>query len=74
MHLVQATLGHSSTTSAYLHARPGDSSARFLTLENYSQESGRFQLRSFRTGVMDVSTATNPRQKEKYGNVHNRLR
>ena len=32
IHLVQATLGHSSvtTTSAYLHARPGDSSARFL--------------------------------------------
>jgi site-specific recombinase XerD len=32
IHLVQATLGHRSvaTTSAYLHARPGDSSARFL--------------------------------------------
>jgi site-specific recombinase XerD len=32
IHLVQATLGHSSvaTTSSYLHARPGDSSARFL--------------------------------------------
>ena len=30
IHLVQATLGHSSvaTTSGYLHARPGDSSAR----------------------------------------------
>jgi site-specific recombinase XerD len=28
IHLVEATLGHSSvvTTSAYLHARPGDSS------------------------------------------------
>jgi integrase/recombinase XerD len=36
IHLVQATLGHRSvaTTSAYLHARPGDSSARFLTIEN----------------------------------------
>jgi integrase/recombinase XerD len=34
LHLVQATLGHSSiaTTSGYLHARPGDSSARFLTM------------------------------------------
>ncbi len=34
IHLVQATLGHSSvaTTSAYLHARPGDSSARFLAI------------------------------------------
>jgi integrase/recombinase XerD len=32
IHLVQATLGHRSvaTTSAYLHARPGDSSVRFL--------------------------------------------
>ena len=31
IHLVQATLGHcSAATSAYLHARPGDSSARFL--------------------------------------------
>lgn len=32
IHLVQATLGHRSVaiTTAYLHARPGDSSARFL--------------------------------------------
>ena len=32
IHLVQATLGHSSvaTTGRYLHARPNDSSARFL--------------------------------------------
>ena len=39
IHLVQATLGHSSvaTTSAYLHARPGDSSARFLAC---AQKSG----------------------------------
>ncbi len=34
IHLFQATLGHRSvvTTSAYLHARPADSSARFLTV------------------------------------------
>ena len=32
IHLVQATLGHASvaTTGLYLHARPGDSSARYL--------------------------------------------
>jgi site-specific recombinase XerD len=32
LHLVQATLGHASvaTTSKYLHARPTDSSARYL--------------------------------------------
>jgi integrase/recombinase XerD len=32
IHLVQATLGYSSvaTTSRYLHARPTDSSARYL--------------------------------------------
>ena len=32
IHLVQATLGHSSvaTTGRYLHARPTDSSARYL--------------------------------------------
>lgn len=34
IHLVQATLGHSSvaTTGKYLHARPGESSGRFLPL------------------------------------------
>jgi integrase/recombinase XerD len=44
IHLVQATLGHSSvaTTSRYLHARPGDSSARFLPLERFSPEAGLF--------------------------------
>ena len=32
IHLVEATLGHASiaATSRYLHARPGDSSARFI--------------------------------------------
>ena len=34
IHLVQATLGHASitTTGRYLHARPNDSSSRFLSL------------------------------------------
>jgi integrase/recombinase XerD len=34
IHLVSATLGHASisTTGRYLHARPSDSSARFLKL------------------------------------------
>jgi site-specific recombinase XerD len=34
IHLVQATLGHASitTTGRYLHARPKDSSSRFLAL------------------------------------------
>jgi integrase/recombinase XerD len=34
IHLVQATLGHASvaTTGRYLHARPQDSSARYLDL------------------------------------------
>jgi integrase/recombinase XerD len=34
IHLVQATLGHASitTTGRYLHARPNDSSSRFLPL------------------------------------------
>jgi len=34
IHLVQTTLGHASitTTGRYLHARPNDSSSRFLTL------------------------------------------
>lgn len=35
IHLVQATLGHASvaTTGRYLHARPTESSSKFLTLE-----------------------------------------
>ena len=59
IHLVQATLGHSSvaTTSSYLHARPGDSSARFLALERFSPESCRIALPLPPTGVMDVMTA-----------------
>ncbi len=34
IHLVQATLGHASvaTTGRYLHARPNDSSARYLAV------------------------------------------
>lgn len=34
IHLVQSTLGHGSvsTTGAYLHARPGDSSSRYLSV------------------------------------------
>ncbi|GAA4247041.1 tyrosine-type recombinase/integrase [Azospirillum formosense] len=34
IHLVQATLGHASvaTTGRYLHARPSDSSARYLAV------------------------------------------
>ena len=34
IHLVQATLGHASiaTTGRYLHARPRDSSSRYLPL------------------------------------------
>ena len=58
IHLVQATLGHSSvaTTSAYLHARPGDSSARYLS-ETFLRNSGKSALPLERTGVMDVIDA-----------------
>jgi integrase/recombinase XerD len=56
IHLVQATLGHSSvaTTSAYLHARPGDSSARFLAAETFLTKSVKSALPLNHTGVMDV--------------------
>ena len=56
IHLVQATLGHSSvaTTSAYLHARPGDSSARFLFLEKPPEGFSRIALPLERTGVMNM--------------------
>jgi integrase/recombinase XerD len=56
IHLVQATLGHGSvaTTSAYLHARPGDSSARFLDAGNLLAESRGLALPLKPTRVMDV--------------------
>ena len=59
IHLVQATLGHSSvaTTSAYLHARPGDSGARFLL--------SRIALPLFPSRAMNVTTAKHKRPKEK---------
>jgi integrase/recombinase XerD len=59
IHLVQATLGHSSvaTTSAYLHARPGDSSARFLATETFLPKSVKSALPLQHTRVMDVMTA-----------------
>lgn len=65
IHLVQATLGHSSvaTTSAYLHIRPGESSARFLTQEGFLPESGESTLPLQRTGVMDVMTAKSAEQR-----------
>ena len=58
IHLVQATLGHSSvaTTSRYLHARPGDSSARFLALEGFPESRG-IDLLVSRAGAMNVLTA-----------------
>jgi site-specific recombinase XerD len=67
IHLVQATLGHSSvaTTSSYLHARPGDSSARFLALERFSPEPSRIRLPLSPAGVMNVTTAKYKRTKEK---------
>lgn len=67
IHLVQATLGHSSvaTTSSYLHARPGDSSARFLAFEIFSPEPSRIRLPLFPTRVMNVTTAKHKRPKEK---------
>ena len=67
IHLVQATLGHSSvaTTSSYLHARPGDSSARFVSLERFSPESDRIDLPLVSAGVMNVTTAKHKRPKEK---------
>jgi integrase/recombinase XerD len=65
IHLVQATLGHSSvaTTSRYLHARPGDSSARFLSLERFSPASCGIALPLQPTGVMDVMTAKAAKEK-----------
>ena len=59
IHLVQATLGHSSvaTTSRYLHARPGDSSARYLALGEFSTASRGIDLPVPSTRVMNVLTA-----------------
>jgi integrase/recombinase XerD len=67
IHLVQATLGHSSvaTTSSYLHARPGDSSARFLAFERFSPEPSRIRLPLSPTRAMNVTTANYKRPKEK---------
>jgi site-specific recombinase XerD len=67
IHLVQATLGHSSvaTTSVYLHARPCDSSARFLAPERFLQESGAPALPLPRTEVMNVTTAKSAEQRKK---------
>jgi hypothetical protein len=67
IHLVQATLGHSSvaTTSSYLHARPGDSSARFPDLEGFSAEPSRIRLPLSPTGVINVTTAKYKQSKEK---------
>jgi integrase/recombinase XerD len=65
IHLVQATLGHSSvaTTSRYLHARPGESSARFLDPKRFLQESGAPALPLQRTEVMNVMTAKSAEQR-----------
>jgi hypothetical protein len=64
IHLVQATLGHTSvaTTSAYLHARPGDSSARFVTVAGFSPELDRFRLPLGPSEVMNVWTANHELQ------------
>ena len=67
IHLVQATLGHSSvaTTSRYLHARPGDSSARFLALERISPESDKIALPVSTSRAMTVVTAAIAAQGER---------
>jgi len=61
IHLVQATLGHSSvaTTSRYLHASPGDSSARYL-----ARTASRIAWPFSGTGAMNVMTANPLRDKE----------
>jgi hypothetical protein len=72
IHLVQATLGHSSvaTTSRYLHARPGDSSARFLSLEVFPSESVRSPLLLGGTGVMNVLTGQTAGKGERQKMTH----
>src|SRR5579862_1534017 len=71
IHLVQAALGHSSvaTTSAYLNARPGDSSARFLAFVRNIAEPARFNLPLPRPGVMDVMTEA-VKEIQHNGNLH----
>jgi hypothetical protein len=51
-----------AATSAYLHASPGDSRARFLCAERFPKESGEFALLVSGTGVMNVLTAASPAQ------------
>jgi hypothetical protein len=65
IHLVQATLGHSSvaTASRYLHARPGDSSARFVA-PAIGLQSRRINLLDPRTGVMNLLTGLTPAKGE----------
>jgi len=68
IHLVQATLGHSSVaiTSAYLHARPNDSSALFLDGMGTSRQFSKLPLRSGHIGVMG-NRHGKPRER---GNLH----
>ena len=74
IHLVQATLGHCSvaTTSAYLHARPGDSSARFLCADIFLQNSGESALLSAPSRVMDVIDAADTAKGEIRHDIHKR--
>ena len=52
-----------ATTSRYLHARPGDSSARFLALERF--QSREIDLQVSRAGVMNVLIAGIPAKGER---------
>jgi len=65
IHFVQAALGHSSvaTTSACLHARSRDSSARFLAPERLLKKPGAPALPLQDTGVMEVTTAKSAEQR-----------
>jgi hypothetical protein len=53
-----------ATTSRYLHARPGDSSARFLPLERIPLESRGIDLHVHGAGVMNVLIADKPAKGE----------
>jgi integrase/recombinase XerD len=58
--LVRDTLGHASisTTSAYLHARPGDSSARFLVIGEPANPAGpHLEPKARRTGLVAQQVA-----------------